>query len=175
MEALGKPRNGSTTRLRAFAAQLGLDTSHFGYYRSEIPQPSCELPFKAQPAPGSRSGLSVAAKWFLDRGYAVSVPLEPAVYDLIAESDEGLKKVQVKTTRRQLSNGRYFVKLLRTVYDSDAKVDARGRYRQVPYSPGDVDYFFIVTAQPAKYLIPLESVTGRQTLVLDQKYQAFAV
>ena len=34
----------------------------------------------------------MAARWFLDRGYVVSVPLQPACYHMITDSDDGLKK-----------------------------------------------------------------------------------
>jgi len=175
MEAIGKNRNGQRTGVKAVAARLGLDTSHFGYDRSGVPHPGQDLPFTKAPSPGGKSGLSVAARWFLDRGYPVSIPLEPTCYDLITDSDDGLKRVQVKTTNRLEDSGRYYVRLLRTVYDASATSNAGGKYRQVPYAPGMVDYFFIVTAVGGMYLIPFNVVEGKHAIVLDRKYSAFAV
>ena len=127
------------------------------------------------PSPGGKSGLSVAARWFLDRGYRSLLPLEPTCYDLITQSDEGLKKVQVKTTNKLETSGRYFVRLARTIYDPRATSNAGGKYRQAPYTPGMVDYCFIVTGGGSMYLIPFDVVGGRQGIVLDRKYSAFAV
>lgn len=90
------PRSGAgSTTLRRHVERLGLDTSHFGHLRSMIAPESLPIPFKREPVSGAAAGLSTAARWFLDRKYLVSVPLEPAPYDLIAESDDGLKRVQV--------------------------------------------------------------------------------
>jgi hypothetical protein len=164
-----------TIALKSHAERLGLDTSHLTYARSGIPYPGQETPFLKAPSPGGKSGLSVAARWFLDRGYAVSLPLEPTCYDLISESDEGLKKIQVKTTNKLVTSGRYEVRLTRTIYDPRATANASGKYRQAPYALGMVDYFFIVTGGGSMYLIPFDVVGGRQSIVLDRKYSAFAV
>ena len=53
--------------------------------------------------------------------------------------------------------------------------NASGKYRQAPYALGMVDYFFIVTGGGSMYLIPFDVVGGRQSIVLDRKYSAFAV
>lgn len=176
MEAIGKKRGGSTTNVRKIAERLNLDTSRFGYHRSCEPvRLDVALPFSAPLDRGHRSGLSVAAQWFLDRGYAVSLPIEPAPYDLVSESDEGLKKVQVKTTRRKTRGGRHWVALVRTVYRADLEPNAQGKYRQARYEPGAVDLFFIITSTGAKYLIPDKVVESKTSLVLDDKYKAFLV
>ncbi len=169
-------RSGSGAEaLKHHAKRLGLDTSHLTYARSGTPHPGRETPFSNAPSHDGKSGLSIAAKWFLDRGYTVSVPLEPTCYDLVTESDEGLKKVQVKTTNRLESSGRYGVRLTRTIYDPLAVSNASGKYRQAPYASGMVDYFFIVTGNGSMYLIPFDVIGSRQSIVLDHKYSAFAV
>jgi hypothetical protein len=157
--------------------RLGLDTSHFGYARSSGPLAAVTAhPFTRVPDSGASSGLSIAARWFLDRGYGVSIPLEPEPYDLIAESDTGFQRVQVKTTRMAMKNGRYRVGLTRTVYDSAAMVGtADGKHRRLPYDEGAIDFFFIVANGDGKYLIPFDVVAGRQTIILDHKYAAFKV
>jgi hypothetical protein len=120
--------------------------------------------------------LSAAAKWFLDRGHVVSVPLEPASYDLIAEAVDGhLIKVQVKTTRKRTAGGRFTAALTRTIYDPEGPTNSAGKYRQVPYASGSVDYFFILTEDEQVYLIPFGEVAGARTVVLDRKYAAFRV
>jgi hypothetical protein len=41
---------------------------------------------------------TLAATWFALRGCAVSLPIEPTRYDLLAGTPEGIRRVQVKTT-----------------------------------------------------------------------------
>ncbi len=36
--------------------------------------------------------------WFLLCGYNASIPIEPALYDLLVAMPDGIKRVQVKTT-----------------------------------------------------------------------------
>jgi PD-(D/E)XK endonuclease len=126
MRALGKTYRRSVD-VEAEARRLNLDTSHFAPKRRNfVPVPGRELPFANPSKPGSQSGLTIAARWFLDRGYIVSVPLEPAPYDLVTESDEGLKRVQVKTTRQIRAGERYTVDVGRLVYDPTRPYSANG-------------------------------------------------
>jgi hypothetical protein len=46
------------------------------------------------------------------------------------------------------------------VYASGAKPNASGSYRAVPYEPGVIDYFFIITKGGDTYLIPAPVVQG---------------
>lgn len=172
------PRSGTgSVALHHHVQRLGLDTSHFGYARSARPLTAAEAhPFSRPSDSGASSGLSIASRWFLDRGYRVSIPLEPAPYDLIAESDTGLQRVQVKTTRRATKNGRYRVGLTHTVYDPSAALGtAAGKHRQLPYEQGVIDFFFVVANGDGKYLIPFDVVAGQKTVILDLKYAAFKV
>jgi hypothetical protein len=172
MEALGMHRSNPGTHVKKDVAQLEIDVSHFDPRFSKVPQALGDLPFKQQVVIGSTSGLSTAAKWFLDRGYHVSIPIEPTAYDLITESDHGLQRVQVKTTNQRSQSG---IRLTRTVYDAAVAPTARGKYREVSYAPGTVDYFFIIVEGDAMYLIPYSAVAGFQRIVVDRKYAAFKI
>lgn len=174
MRALGKSPGSSNKGVVAVALRLGLDASHFAYKQSFQRVAGVPLPFSNEIKPGSQSGLSIAARWFLDRGYVVSVPLEPAAYDLVTESDEGLKRVQVKTTTHKQPNGRYTAKVYHQLHSADYARNANGNRRGVPYTPEEIDMFFIVTPQ-SMFLIPIEVTGDRTTLVLDEKYAAFMV
>ncbi|MEU8167263.1 group I intron-associated PD-(D/E)XK endonuclease [Micromonospora sp. NPDC049004] len=175
MEAIGKSRTAGRTSVQAVAARLDLDVSHLTHGSNPRQLVAPAHPFSQPAQHGGRSGLSIAARWFMDRGYNVSIPLEPAAYDLIAESDTGLQRVQVTTTGTTESNGRYRAVLRRTVYDASAGDTARGRIRVTGYTKGETDFFFISTAGALDYLIPVEAVSGAQYIVLDSKYAAFAV
>lgn len=91
------------------------------------------------------------------------------------DSDDGLKKVQIKATNRLSRGGRYYVKLVRNLYDSEAASNAHGRYRKQAYSPDEIDLFFITTGRGEIYLIPVELIAGRTEVVLDNKYAACRV
>lgn len=56
-----------------------------------------------------------AAAWFLQRGYVAAVPLAVAQYDLITDSGQGFKRIQVKTTTAKDRSGRWRVPINRFV------------------------------------------------------------
>lgn len=122
-----------------------------------------------------RSAIGGAIQWFMERGYSVSVPVEPVKYDLITESDEGLKRVQIKTTIRVKRKG-WSCKLSTLAYDKDAKtVNANGKRKRKTYTSDEVDLFFIETGDREAYLIPLYVVEGLTEIALDRKYKKFKV
>lgn len=170
---LGKSPSGHTKWIKIHADRIGLDYSHILSHMDAVGAPPTL--FKNPAVMSSRAGLSIACRWFLDRGYNVSIPLEQAAYDLIAESDAGLQRVQVKTTSRQASNGRYLAGIARKIYNAELVSNASGRRREMPYSPEDVDLFFIATAAGDNYLIPVTSVVGQVGLALGPRYAEFVV
>lgn len=97
------------------------------------------------------------------RGYAVSWPLEPVAYDLVADSEVGLQRIQVKsTTWRQ--DGAWACKLTRSEPGSGG-----GR---AYYSAEEVDYFACVDGEEAVYLIPVAVVEGLSVIYL-RAYERF--
>lgn len=176
MEKLGKPRTGAAAHVRKVADRLGCDSSHFVVRRNAVPVMESGAPPFQRPRTGigSTPSLTVAMQWFLERGYIVSVPIEPAPYDLVTESDEGLKRVQVKTTSRRDQRGGFKARLTRTLYIPGAKPNSGGSYRAVPYEPGVIDYFFIITKGGTAYLIPAPVVEGATDIALV-RYARFKI
>jgi hypothetical protein len=168
LEALGKRRGGSAKDVQGVAAGLGLDTSHFDYRRSRSQPIADDSLFSRAAQPDYRSSLVIAARWFLDRQYIASVPLEVAPYDLVVESDKGLQRVQVKST------GFNQARIGRLQYDGAAEANARGRVRRTTYTENEVDLFFIV-APTGLYLVPIRVVLGLGTISLEPKYSNFRV
>src|SRR5690242_10527921 len=86
MEAIGKARNQNRQSVQGRVRRLQIDASHLeGPAAHERPIiPSQPHPFQGQPHFGAkgRTGLATATYWFLARGYNVSLPVEPAPYDL---------------------------------------------------------------------------------------------
>ena len=143
--------------------------------RNAAPVPGVPLPFSRPVTDESlrRASIGVAIAWFAARSYDVSVPVEQCPYDLVVESDTGLKKIQVKSTTRRAENGRWLVNIFRNGYSSSAAANASGRRNRRAYSASEIDFFFILTADQDVYIIPLAVTGGATTLSLDSKYSAF--
>lgn len=120
------------------------------------------------------AAIGIASKWFLERDHTASVPLVTAQYDLVVDSYDGLKRIQVKTTG-EIYRGRSVVRIGRRVYDTKVKANAAGRRKVVAYSKSDIDYFFVITNGGNSYLIPIDVVEGKITIVLDDKYKDFLI
>mgnify|MGYP003391902124 CR=1 FL=1 len=122
-----------------------------------------------------RSAVGEAIRWFLSRGYAPSIPVEPTRYDLIVESDHGLLKVQIKSTTR-VQNGFWCVQLCRLQYNSTlVATGSAGKRRRQSYLKDEVDLFFIYTSDGSRYLIPLEAIGDNFQVSLNQKFDKYKV
>jgi PD-(D/E)XK endonuclease len=86
---------------------------------------------------------------------------------LIAESDSGLQRVQVKTGSNSSRVG-----ITRAPYGAGSS-PSTGKYGRRPYEASEIDLFFIYLATGEKYLIPLSAVEGLRALALARyaKYQ----
>lgn len=81
-------------------------------------------------------GMGQAIAYYTQKGYTVSIPLNDCQeYDLVVEYPDGLKKVQVKTTRTKAPSGKYIVGL-RTM---------SGYKDKYSYKIGSYDILFVVT------------------------------
>lgn len=113
-------------------------------------------------------GLGVAIGWFASKGYTVCVPLtDSQPYDLVVELDDGLKKVQVKTTK--YVERRYRVEL-RTKGGNKS-----GTGRTKKFNALEADYLFVVTASGRKYFIPAERLRGCSSITLGDSYEEFVL
>jgi hypothetical protein len=105
------------------------------------------------------AATSVAASWFSLCGFNVAFPLEPALYDLLVATPEGIKRVQVKTTTCFSKDGW-------TVVVGRRPYSIGNRERRVPYDPELIDWFFIMDGDLTIYLIPSRVIAGRITILL---------
>ena len=179
LRQLGLNQSGSAqARLRKQAEDLGLDSSHFrGQAWGSAPVDAVDTPFKRRRDLKllRRAACAHATAWFMERGYTVCVPVEPAPYDLVVDSDEGLVRVQVKSTVSKERTDRWVVRISRMAYERGTKPGANGARVKCLYASGEIDYFFVVTPVGDYYLIPLSATTGLASLTLDSKYGAFKV
>lgn len=94
-------------------------------------------------------GVSAAILYFTRQGYTVSIPLNDSQdYDLIADIDGKLNRIQVKTTRYVGADKNYVVELRSS---GGTKGDV---YHRV--SEGSCDLLFVLTANGDEYMIPRE-------------------
>ena len=104
--------------------------------------------------------------WFLLCGYNASIPMEPAIFDLLVSMPDGVKRVQVKTTTYYKDG--WEVQVGRRPYS----VGNRGRL--VPYDPDLVDFFFILDGDLTMYVIPSRVIAGR-VHILTRNYAEYIV
>lgn len=148
------------TRVKGHAVRLGLDVAHL------TPAPARPQPSDAVTTPPRRGQLryaasAIATAWFMVRGFATATAAENQEYDLVVAMPEGLQRVQVKSTTQLSANGRWYVRIGRRPYSLDKSAS------MMPYDPEQVDFFFIVTAGGALYLLPTRAVAGRIGLHID--------
>lgn len=151
-------------RVKAHAVRLGVDLTH-------ITAPVTRG--EAWPVAGPHishlrdAAATLAASWFLVRGYKPAFPVEPALYDLLVSTDDGVKRVQVKTTTFSGKDG-WQVAVSRRPYS------AGNRTARAPYDPNLIDLFFIVDGDLTMYLIPSRIIAGR-VIILLRRYTQYIV
>lgn len=177
-DTLGFTGGSGYTACERLASHFDVSTSHFRARTDPRPiarSRSVQQDFGNEPSAQHlwRSAAATASAWFMHRGYVVSIPVEPAKYDLVVDSGTGFKRVQVKSTAyRDARGGRWSVGITRNEW-RPSKNGAKGHWSAVAYSPGELDYFFILCADGSKYLIPAETVAGQRGIVVDSKYAEF--
>ncbi|MFD1542719.1 group I intron-associated PD-(D/E)XK endonuclease [Nonomuraea guangzhouensis] len=120
-----------------------LGQSHLGHLRAAAP--------------------TLAAAWFILRGYIPSMPLEAKPYDLLVDTGGSVQRVQIKTCMASKGDVTIAYRLSGTTKGA-----------LVPYDASDVEQFFILDGDLNIYLIPIAIVTGKLRISL-KKYQRFRV
>lgn len=114
------------------------------------------------------TSLGIAIAYFSSNGYTVSIPLNDTQdYDLIADKNNKLFKIQVKSTSCKTKYGIYQVAL-----------KSCGGTKGTTYKTlidTNIDYLFVVTDSLDFYLIPIAHITNKSTLNLCSKYKVFKV
>lgn len=114
-------------------------------------------------------GMGVAIGWFAAQGITVCIPLTDSQdYDLVAEIDGLLKKIQVKTTRYKNKYGIYVCQL-KTCGGNQSRNTIKC------FDPNSVDYIFILDGDGGKYLIPTLNMSLSSNISLGEKYQEYMV
>jgi hypothetical protein len=157
--------------IKSHAMRLGLDTTHLYRVSHTGRQPAEAMPPESALGPQRKylrvAAGALAAAWFSLRGCAVSFPLEPTQYDLLADTPEGIRRVQVKTTTFASKDG-----WTATVGHHPDKHSKKGPL--LAYDPDEIDLFFIVDGDMTIYLLPSRAIAGRVMVVL-RTYRKYIV
>jgi PD-(D/E)XK endonuclease len=143
VDLLGIHGGSAVSRLKGHAVRLDLDFKHL----TDQPSASGDCEIRPDIAHLDRAGSLLAASWFTLCGCNVSWPLEPSRYDLLVCADEGIRRVQVKTTTVRAGD-------TWKVYLSTSRRERR------TYDPDEIDDFFVIDGELACYLIPVAAVGG---------------
>jgi hypothetical protein len=118
------------------------------------------------PRKQGNAGLGIAIAYLSRIGVDVAIPLtDTQRYDLIAVHNEGMDRVQVKTTTTK-DHGSYVVHL-RTVGGNKSQVKVR------LFDPADYEWLFVVCGDSTAYMIPTTEIRARYSLTLSRRYERF--
>jgi hypothetical protein len=143
VEALGLRGGSGIATVKGHAARLGLDARHLAVR----PPAAVDAEHRPDVAHLDRAGSLLAAAWFALCGHDVSWPLEPSRYDLLVNTDKGIRRVQVKTTTVRVGD-------TWKVYLSTSRGERKA------YDPDEIDDFFVIDGDLNYYLIPVTAVGG---------------
>ena len=116
-------------------------------------------------------GLGKAIEYFTSNQIPVSIPLnDTQPYDLIADFDGKLQKIQVKTSRSTYTEGKSYVVGLR-----NCGGNRTGSVRAVSFDNTKCDYVFIYTGDNKYYLIPSKNISATNSIVVGIKYTEYEV
>ena len=173
LSRLGLSENSGNIKphIKSHAVRLGLDTKHLNMLshagRQPVEAAAEESDLKAQRKYLRVAAETLAAAWFVLRGCTVSFPIAPTTYDLLADTPDGLRRVQVKTTTFASKGG-----WMASVGHHPDTHSKKGRL--LAYDPEKIDLFFIIDGDMTLYLIPSRAIAGRVSILL-RTYRKYTV
>lgn len=116
-------------------------------------------------------GLGKAIEYFTSNQIPISIPLnDTQPYDLIADMNGKLYKIQVKTTRHTSNNGKSYEVQLRNTGGNRT-----GSTRIVLFDNSLCDYVFVYTAAEKCYLIPSNVISAKHSICVGVDYKEYEV
>lgn len=116
-------------------------------------------------------GLGKAIEYFTSKCIPISLPLnDTQSYDLIADFNGGLQRIQVKTTRLTETQGKSYAVQLR-----NCGGNRTGKARAIPFDNTSCDYLFVYTAANKMYLIPSKNIDATNSITVGIKYAEYEV
>lgn len=114
-------------------------------------------------------GLTSAIYNLTKLGYIVSIPIiDNQSYDLIADKDGTLNKVEVKTTGSKAPSGNYTVQI-KSVRSNKTVNTIKN------FDKSLVDILYILTAENTNYIIPTQELEATCSITLGAKYDKYKI
>lgn len=114
-------------------------------------------------------GLSKAIDYFTSHQITIALPLnDTQKYDLIADFNDKLQRISIKTCRRKNEHNTYTIQLRNTGGSS-----GHNKYRY--FNNNDCDYIFVLTGDDKIYLIPTNIITSITSIDVGNKYSEYEV
>lgn len=114
-------------------------------------------------------GLSKAIDYFTSHQITTALPLnDTQKYDLIADFNDKLQRISIKTCRRKNENNTYTIQLRNTGGSS-----GHNKYRY--FNNNNCDYIFVLTGDDKIYLIPTNIITSITSIDVGNKYSEYEV
>ena len=112
--------------------------------------------------------MGIAIAYLSGIGVDVAIPLtDTQRYDLIIVHDEGMERVQVKTTtQRSARYGHYRVSLQCIGRNNTGTVRRK-------FDQGDYEWLFVVCGDACCYMIPSTAITSRTVIYLTSRYDPY--
>ena len=115
-------------------------------------------------------GLGKAIEYFTSQNIPVAIPLnDTQKYDLIADIDDELKKISVKTSRYSDNGGKTWSVLLKNCGGSS------GNFKLRKFDNTKCDYVFVYTGDNSTYLIPSNEIDAKNSIDVGNKYIEYQV
>ncbi|QIG66217.1 hypothetical protein KNV09_gp192 [Vibrio phage Athena] len=110
------------------------------------------------------------ANYILTRlGYVVAKPLcDSAKYDLIAEKDSKLYRVQVKTSKYKKPSGNY-------AFSLSTDGGNKSRNTVVERKDGDYDLLVLVSSDQQCWIVPEREITARKEMTAGSNIERFKI
>lgn len=120
------------------------------------------------PRKQGNAGLGIAIAYLSRLGVEVAIPLtDTQRYDLIIVQDDGMARVQVKTTtQRDPRYGHYRVPLQCIGRNNTGTVRRK-------FDQGDYEWLFVVCGDACCYMIPTSAITARTVFHLTSRYDPY--
>ena len=116
-------------------------------------------------------GLGKAIEYFTSHQIPIAIPLnDTQSYDLIADFNGGLQRIQVKTASFTRTDGKSYSVLLK-----NCGGNRTGNTRIVLFDNNKCDYLFIYTANNKCYLIPSKEVEVTNSITVGVKYSEYEI
>lgn len=114
------------------------------------------------------TSLGIAIAYYASNGYTVSIPLNDTQdYDLIADKNNLIKRVQVKSTGCKTKYGNYQVAL------KSCGGTKGNTYKTVIET--NIDELFILTEDLGMYILPAEEIHNKSSINICDKYEKYKV